>query len=172
MDQPDLTPPNFEEMAQGAALFAQQVVRCRNLPAVDAGAAILARLDGLSDQVAALTSSVTAMTSQMAVLNGQVAALNGQMTDLARETRAKSGHEYQGEAPKPADYGPQCPPHPTGAPGAVIPGFPATPAALSALSGQELTNILTTLGEQVHPDASPQEKKRMLRAAIGLVDIS
>ncbi|KAI9774898.1 MAG: hypothetical protein M1840_000114, partial [Geoglossum simile] len=111
--------------------------------------------------------------SASTVLTDRVAALSDQTTNLTSETRAKDTNAMA-RLKNRTIAGRDLPLSPLVNPttGAAIPRFPATPAALSAQSGQDLMDILTILGENVHPDVSTQEKKRLLRATVGLVDIS
>jgi uncharacterized protein HemX len=52
--------PDFAIMAQGAAALCQQLALLGNLPALDGGAAIIQRLDALSEQMTNLRTELRA----------------------------------------------------------------------------------------------------------------
>jgi len=61
-------------MAQGTTIFTEQLALIKNIPAIENGAAILARLDGITTQMTAFTNQMTAVTNQMTTLTGEIRA--------------------------------------------------------------------------------------------------
>jgi hypothetical protein len=66
--------PDFPIMAQGTTMSTEQLALIKNIPAVDNGAAILARLDGITTQMTVFTTQMTVFTNQMATLTGEIRA--------------------------------------------------------------------------------------------------
>ncbi|KAI9781487.1 MAG: hypothetical protein M1839_005902 [Geoglossum umbratile] len=162
MEQPDVP-----LMTQCGAVFLQQLSLIPNIPAINGGAVILARLDGLTDQ---MTAQGTAFTNQMTALTttftNQMTALTDEMRirDTNNTARIRNGIIGGRDYPLSRLVNPRS--------GAVIHRFPDTPAALSSLQGQTIIGILNVLGEPFPQDADTPHLKRILRACVGLVDNS
>ncbi|KAI9778866.1 MAG: hypothetical protein M1839_007829 [Geoglossum umbratile] len=192
--------PNFHLMSQSATTLSEQLALCENMPAIEGGAVILARLDNLTtrldnfenqmvnqmttqitnlrnDMTNQITNLTNDMTAQMANLRDDMTNhrndMTNQLANLTTETRAKDTNatarlRNRTIADRNLPLAPLVNPRTGGA----IPRFLATPAALSALSGQDLINILAVLDENVVPNPTLSGKKRMLRGCVGLVDTS
>ncbi|KAI9770599.1 MAG: hypothetical protein M1840_003191 [Geoglossum simile] len=183
--------PNFALMAQNTASLSEQLALCPNIPSLDAGAAILARLDNLATQMNQINTHLDNVTNQMNerfdVVNARFDDVNARfddvnarfddvharITDLSNEMKAgntnsmarlRNGQVTERTAPLAHLVNPRT--------GEAIPRFPVTPAALSSLIGRDLDEILAILGEDVPVDADTPEKKRLLRGCVGMVDIS
>ncbi|KAI9778267.1 MAG: hypothetical protein M1839_008291 [Geoglossum umbratile] len=151
--------PNFPLMAQGAEMLSGQLALVGNLPAIDGGAAILARLDVLTGQVTTLSGKMTILTDQVTGLTVEIRA-----RDLNTAARLRNRTIADRSLPLTPLVNPRT--------GIAIPRFPATPVALSNLNGQDLSDMLAILGEYVPQGAETPEKKRLFRVSIGLVDTS
>jgi prophage DNA circulation protein len=77
--------PDIPLMTQGGTVFLQQLALFPNIPAINGGAVILARLDGLADHITGLTNQVTGLTNQVTGLTNQVTGLTNQVTGLTNQ---------------------------------------------------------------------------------------
>ncbi|KAI9787168.1 MAG: hypothetical protein M1839_003403 [Geoglossum umbratile] len=113
--------PNIPQMTQGATAtaFIEELALCENLPAIDGGAAILARLDQLSTSFAGLKNEI----------RGEIAALRleASIRDSNYYARLQNGHVTSPDQ--------ALTPLVNQTTGAAIPNFPATSTASGEVSG-------------------------------------
>jgi hypothetical protein len=171
-----MTQPNITTRERCPATFSEQLARCSNVEA-----AILARLDKLVNQMASIRVQMRAMS----VFPSSFPATRLLLTSLSRDQNNTARVLNSRIADRTLPLVPLVNP----ITGASIPGFPETPASLVALSGmcilylslvehfsnplvgQELADIFALLNPHINgEDISQAEKKRMLRACIGLFD--
>ncbi|KAI9781777.1 MAG: hypothetical protein M1839_005770 [Geoglossum umbratile] len=154
--------PNIPRMVQGATTFIEELALCTNLPAIDGGAAILARLDQLSASVVDLRNE---MRDEFTNVRHEIATLRLQATirDSNYYARLQNGRITTPDQ--------TLTPLVNQTTGVAIPNFPITSFALSEASGTDLVPILVALGQPTAGRAEEKKKKR-LRLFIGLVDIS
>ncbi|KAI9781525.1 MAG: hypothetical protein M1839_005940 [Geoglossum umbratile] len=146
---------------QCAIAFIEELALCENLPAIDVGAAILARLNQLSTSFAGLGNEIR---DEVADVRNEVAALRleASIRDSNYYTRLQNSHV--------TGLDQALTPLVNQTTGAAIPNFPATSTALGGVSADDLVPILQALGRPTN--GRVEVKRKRLRLFIGLVDIS
>ncbi|KAK5117648.1 hypothetical protein LTR62_005071 [Meristemomyces frigidus] len=164
---PDLQ-PDFELMAQASTTMAEQFTRCRNLPALDQGVAIVEAMRNMQQQMQTMQQQMQTMQQQMQTMQQQLLGmeerLGGRISANNTNTLSRL-HNSQLTSPD-QTLAPLSNPM-TNAP---IDEFPATPATLANLSMASATNLLTALGESTAGNLTA--KRQRIRRAIGLKEIA
>ncbi|KAM3445448.1 hypothetical protein MY3296_010193 [Beauveria thailandica] len=142
MDSTPVEQPDFSAVASGLMLAAEHLARCPNIPALDAGAELMRRMDMMLEQqrlLSAKIDSVIVSNRNAAVRHENSIVVSGNMP-LAPLYDLRTGEEIA-----------EC---------------PGTLAQLEALAAPQVAELLRRVGEPV--PRGHEERKRKLKQAFGV----
>ncbi|KAM3429631.1 hypothetical protein MY4824_008153 [Beauveria thailandica] len=149
MDSTPVEQPDFSAVASGLRLAAEHLARCPNVPALDAGAELMRRMDMMLEQqrllseqqrlLSAKIDSVIISNRNAAVRHENSIVVSGEMA-LAPLYDLRTGEEIA-----------EC---------------PGTLAQLEALAAPQVAELLRRVGEPV--PRGHEERKRKLKQAFGV----
>ncbi|KAM3496865.1 hypothetical protein MY11210_009725 [Beauveria gryllotalpidicola] len=188
MDNPALAQPDFAAAASGLRLAAEHLARCPNIPAMDAGAELMRRMDLMLEQIRSLNGKFDSLSGKFDSLNGKFDSLNGKFDSLNGKfdsleekfdsleenvdsleqtvivsnrnltTRLENSIVVSGEMALAPLYDLQT--------GEEIAECPRTLAELEALTAQQVGELLRSIGEAV--PRGHDDRKRKLKQAFGV----
>ncbi|KAJ3527451.1 hypothetical protein NM208_g10693 [Fusarium decemcellulare] len=174
-----LAEPDFELIANHLVEVSDHVNRCRRLPSIDQGAAVLRAINQLSEQMANMQRSINDLDRKVDTVSARIGRVETKVDDNHKELTAKIeqvDHRIQvshdnnsarlenniDNKETATDISPLRNVHT----GDVIEGFPATTGEAIALNDAEITRILAELGMSTRGTA--HDKKFRMLLTIGV----